>query len=189
MEELEYYESYEARLMQELLKVCSSAGMLDDTLLASEDIDEKWADYANDYMADAIEQINGYPEVAIAWAGFMGMAVAKWWDKDWKRNSGNGYKMFYGTQGFDNMDDHIVEDILGEKLGTFEAQRLSGTMYSCAQRAITTIRKENIEFGTTKAFYVLSRTVKVMYRIGAAIQLKRMGYKFEKMRTNLADMN
>jgi hypothetical protein len=43
------------------------------------------------------------------------------------------------------------------------------------------IRKENIEFGSVKAFYVLSRTVKVMYRIGAALQLKRLGYKFEKL--------
>lgn len=189
MEELEYYDNYEAVLTRELLKVCASAGMLDDTLLASDDIDEKWADFANEYMADAIEQINGYPQVAIAWAGFMGMAVAKWWDTNWSKYSKSSYKSLYGSQGFDNMDDHIVEDILGEKLGTFEAQRLSGTMYSCSQCAITTIRKENIEFGTTKAFYVLARTVKVMYRIGAAIQLKRMGYKFEKMRTSLSDMN
>ena len=139
MEELEYYENYEAALVQELLKVCNSAGMLDDTLLASDDIDEKWADYANDYMADAIEQINGYPEVAIAWAGFMGMAVAKWWDTDWRRVSRNEYKSLYGSQGFDNMDDHIVEDILdsGKTLGgdycswnVWNSHSFAGTMFS-----------------------------------------------------------
>lgn len=181
MEELEFYDNYEALLEQELLKVCSSAGMLDGVLLASEDINGKWADYANSYLADAIEQINEYPEVAIAWAGFMGMAVAKWWDKDWQSNKDNDYRSFYGTQGFDNMDDNIIEKILGNKPGSFEAMRLSGTMYSCSQRAIAMIRKENIEFGSAKAFYILARTVKVMYRIGAAVQLQQMGYKFEKL--------
>lgn len=183
MEELEYYDNYESLLEQELLKVCSSAGMLDGILLASEDIDGKWSDYANSYMADAIEQINTYPQVSIAWAGFMGMAVAKWWDTNWQGNKNNDYSAFYGSQGFDNMDDNIVEKILGHKPGSFEAIRLSGTMYSCSQRAIAIIRKENIEFGSVKAFYILARTVKVMYRIGAAVQLQQMGYKFEKLKT------
>ena len=96
-------------------------------------------------------------------------------------NKDNEYLKLYGPHGFDDMDDYIVEQILGEKLGTEAADKISSTAYSCAQRAISMIRKENIEFGSVKAFYVLSRTVKVMYRIGAALQLKRLGYKFEKL--------
>ena len=41
-----------------------------------------------------------------------------------------------------------------------------------------------LRFGTAKAFYILSRTVKVMYRIGASMQLRRLGYKMEKMNLN-----
>ncbi len=181
MEELEYYNNYEKALEQELLKVCTSGAMLDGVMLASDDIDEKWNDYANSYMADAIEQINEYPEVAIAWALYMGMAVAQWWDTDWLKNKDNEYTKFYGPHGFDDMDDYIVENIIGEKLGTKGADRISSVAYSCARWAISMMSKENIEFGTVKAFYVLSRTVKVMYRLGAALQLRRLGYKFEKL--------
>ena len=76
MEELEFYDKYEKALEQQLLKVCTSAAMLDGVMLGSEDIDEKWNDYANSYMTDAIEQINEYPEVAIAWALYMGFLMA-----------------------------------------------------------------------------------------------------------------
>jgi hypothetical protein len=31
------------------------------------------------------------------------------------------------------------------------------------------------------AYYTFARTVKVMYRIGAAIELRRLGYKYEKV--------
>jgi hypothetical protein len=31
------------------------------------------------------------------------------------------------------------------------------------------------------AFHVFARAVKVMYRIGAALELKRLGYKFEEV--------
>lgn len=181
MEQLEYYNNFEDSLQREMIKLCNSLGVMDSVLLNSEDIDLKWGDYADEYMADAIEQINDYPEVAIAWAAYMGMAVAKWWDADWKKKRNNGYKMFYGPKGFDDMDDYIVEKILGFPLNSIEARQIVGVTYSMAQQAINIIRKEQIEFGTSKAFYVLSRTVKVMYRVGAAIQLRRMGYKMEKM--------
>jgi hypothetical protein len=46
--------------------------------------------------------------------------------------------------------------------------------------AISMIMKEDFEPGSEKAFYMLARTMKVMYKIGAALQLKRMGYKFQK---------
>ena len=49
------------------------------------------------------------------------------------------------------------------------------------QKAATFIRHEHIEHQTVKAFHIFARTVQVMYRIGAALQLKRLGYKFHKV--------
>ena len=57
-------------------------------------------------------------------------------------------------------------------------------MLCCAQKAIDFIRHEQIEHQTIKAFHIFARTVKVMFRIGAAIQLRRLGYKFHKVDLN-----
>ena len=43
------------------------------------------------------------------------------------------------------------------------------------------IRFEQIPPQSEMAFHVFSRACRVMFRIGAAIQLKRMGYNFEKV--------
>jgi hypothetical protein len=46
---------------------------------------------------------------------------------------------------------------------------------------VTFIQHEQIEHQTVKAFHIFARTVKVMYKIGAALQLKKLGYKFHKV--------
>ena len=112
-ESIKYYEAYEDKLQQEVLKMCKSLGMLDNELLSSEDIDQKWKEWAPEYIAEALPEVNMYPEFAIACAGYAGMAVAQWWDSDWKKRRNNSYKMFYGPKGFDDMDDYIVEKVLG----------------------------------------------------------------------------
>ena len=50
-----------------------------------------------------------------------------------------------------------------------------------SQAAVTLIRREQIEPQSPMAFHVFARAVKVMYRIGAALELKRLGYKFEEV--------
>jgi hypothetical protein len=50
-----------------------------------------------------------------------------------------------------------------------------------AQTTVNLIRHEQIEPQSPMAFHVFARAVKVMFRMGAALQLKRLGYKFEKM--------
>ena len=180
MNDLEYYNSFEERLQLELLKLCNTAGMLDSVLAESEDITDKWNDYATPYMADAIEQVNDYPNASIAWPAFMGMAVAKWWDTDWIANQNNPYEKLYGVEQWDDMDDHIMVDILGYPLGSPEEKEIRDITITCAEMAISMIMKEDFEPGSEKACYMLARTMKVMYKIGAALQLKRMGYKFQK---------
>ena len=186
MEQTEYFDNYEEQLQVELLKLCTSHGMLEGTLLASEDIDERWKEFAPHYMADAVREVNAYPSVAIAWAAYVGMAVAAWWDEDWAGHASDGYDTLYGEQGFDDMDEHIVQHVLGLEIDAEESKHIEAVLRSCAHTAMTFIRREQVEAQSTKAFYVLARTTRVLYRIGAALELRRRGYRFEKV--NLADL-
>jgi hypothetical protein len=184
MEDNKYFETYEENLLQEMLRVCTSLGMLDGELLNSEDIDLKWKEWAPEYIAESLPEVNSYPEFAIGCAGYAGMAVAQWWDTDWGRNHSMKYESLHGPRGFDDMDEHIVQNILGLSLDSVEAKQIVNILLCCAQKAVDMIRHEQIEHQTVKAFHIFARTVKVMFRIGAAMQLKRLGYKFHKVDLN-----
>ena len=183
-ENAKYYETYEENLLQEMLRMSTSLGMLDGELLNSEDIDPKWKEWAPEYIAEALPEVNTYPEFAIACAGYAGMAVAQWWDEDWGRHHGTGYEALHGPRGFDDMDEFIVQNILGLTLDSVDAKQIMNILLCCAQKATTFIQHEHIEAQTIKAFHIFARTVKVMFRIGAALQLKRLGYKFHKVELN-----
>ena len=183
-ENTQYYETYEANLLKEMLRMCTSLGMLDGELLKSEDIDQKWKEWAPDYIAEALPEVNSYPEFAIACAGYAGMAVAQWWDEDWGRHHGAKYETLHGQRGFDDMDEFIVQNILKLELSSVDAKQIMNILLCCAQKATTFIQHEHIEAQTVKAFHIFARTVQVMFRIGAALQLKRLGYKFQKVDLN-----
>lgn len=80
----EYLNNFEEKLQQELLHLCTNYGMLDGTLLAADDIDNRWHDLAPEYVADAVGQIRDYPVVSVAWAAYLGLGVAFGWDEDWE---------------------------------------------------------------------------------------------------------
>ena len=42
------------------------------------------------------------------------------------------------------------------------------------------IRHEQIEPQSPMAFHVFARSIRVLYKIGAAVELKNLGYKFER---------
>lgn len=177
----EQLDLFQGRLEDDLLKLCTSLGVLDGGWLMTPDLEEKWKEVAPEYMADAVKEINSYPEVALAWAGYLGMGYAALWDKNWRKHSRDGYSKMLGSRGFDDMDEHIVRDILGHPLDSFEAMKLSGVLQSCAQSAIGLIRKESVEAQTSTAFYILARCVQVMFCVGVSVQLHKLGYKYERL--------
>ncbi len=181
MEQTEYFDTFENNLLNEMMKLCTSHKMLAGTLLASDDIDERWKEIAPEYMADAVPQINSFPAAAIAWAGYVGMAIAHRWDEDWATYATEPYENLHGAEGFDDMDENIVQNILRLSLEDEAAQKIEDMMRCCANTAITFIRREEIEAQSTKAFYIFARTARVLFRIGAAMELHRLGYKFEKV--------
>ncbi|MCF0176562.1 MAG: hypothetical protein HUJ94_06980 [Bacteroidales bacterium] len=176
MADTEYLDQFEKILEDGLVKICTTAGLLKDGMMSSPDIDEAWENlYLKDYVADAVENYGEYPEAAIAWAAFLGMSVASSWDRDWAAHDKDPYQMHYGRRGFDDMDEHVMYDILG--LDADKAKYLSDCIQSCAQATLTLIRHEHVQPLTSDEFYVLVRCYGVMFRIGAAVELDRLGYR------------
>ena len=137
-------------------------------------------DSSNDKMEwtgpdGAVREFNGYPEYCLACAGYLGMAVAHLWDKDWAKYMDTPYDFFQSERGFDDMDDYITGNILRESKHSVAA------MHSLSAEAYHFLMKSGAEAGTAEAYRFFLISVEVMYKMGAAIWLNRLGYKFEKV--------
>ena len=138
MEEKEiiYLDEFETKLTNELLRLSTQYKALEGVLLSTEDIDEYWRRIAPEYMADAVPQVAKYPTVSVAWAAYLGLGVAFGWDIDWETFSAATYQTYYGKQGFDDMDEHIVRDLLCLPLDSPEAGELEKIIRLCGETAV-----------------------------------------------------
>lgn len=168
-------EKYREDLTADLMASCTDAGLLKGMLLSSPDIDEAWLRYAPSFYGDAVRNFNAYPEYCLACAGFIGMAVAFLWDKDWAKYMEIPYSFFQGERGFDDMDDHITGKILRESRHSVAA------MQSLSAEAWHFLLRKTSEPGTVEAYKLFLAAVKEMFRIGAAIELYRLGYRLEQL--------
>ncbi len=181
MDNPEYLKQYEQRLEQALLQQCTQKGLLNGQLLDSPDISEYWLTVAKDYMSDAVPQIADYPLCALGWAMYLGMAIAKFWDTDWEKYSKaeNIYCQLRDDRGFDYLDEVVRGKVLN--LEGQEFDRMERVVQDCSQTVLSLIRKEQIEPATPLAFQVYMASINTLYRIGAAIILRSLGYNFVKM--------
>lgn len=170
----EQLDRFEKTLEEGLFKVSASAGFASEEM-RSPDIDAKWDEYIKDYVADAVKNFNDYPDAALGFAAYLGMAVAHRWDEDWQSWKDAPYQAYYGSRGYDNMDDSIVENIL--RLDGEQAKKVADVLASCCEATLGLIRHEGIEAQTALGFYALVRCYSVMFRIGESIELTRSGYK------------
>lgn len=179
----ELLNKYEEGLRNALTKHLTEKKALDGRLLEVEELNEKWRTSAPSYMADAVPEIGKYPLVAIAWAMYEGMAAAVLWDKEWKRyaDTEDFHKMLTEPRGFDCMDEYITEVLLAMPLGSKDAEELEDLIRSTAERALSLIRKEQVEAQSVMAFHVFARTTKVMFEAGVAVSLRRLGYNYVKV--------
>lgn len=179
----ELLNKYEEGLRDALTKHLTEKKALDGRLLEVEELNEKWRTSAPSYMADAVSEIGKYPLVAIAWAMYEGMAAAVLWDKEWKRyaDTEDFHKMLTEPRGFDCMDEYITEVLLAMPLGSKDAEELEDLIRSTAERALSLIRKEQVEAQSVMAFHVFARTTKVMFEAGVAVSLRRLGYNYVKV--------
>jgi hypothetical protein len=178
---------YEEGLRKSLTDFLTKEGMMDGRQLEVEELNEKWKSSAPSYMADAVPEIAKYPLVAIAWAMYEGMGLAVLWDKEWNRyeNVEDFHTMLTEPRGFDCMDEYITEILLCHPLDSPEAEKIENLIRSTAERALSLIRKEQVEAQSVMAFHVFARTTKVMFEMGVSVQLKRMGYNYVKVNANV----
>jgi hypothetical protein len=186
---MELLAKYEEQLRTMLTERLSKEGWLDGGMLTVEELNEKWHAAAPSYMADAVPEIAKYPLVAIAWAMYEGMGLAVLWDKEWKRyeNVEDFHKMLCEPRGFDCMDEYVTEILLCHPLGSAEAEKIENLIRSTAERALSLIRKEQVEAQSVMAFHVFARTTKVMFELGVSVQLKRMGYNYVKVNAEVVN--
>lgn len=181
MKDTAYIHAFEQKLANILLEAIGENATYDGQLLASQDIEDYWHSIAPEYMADAVPQVAQYPTVSVAWACYLGMAVAHGWDTDWDITSKLPYSFYYGCCGFDDMDERITGEILGFDVGGTDCSRLENHVRTLATAAVSAIRHEQIPPQSETAFHVFAATCSVLYKIGASMELKRLGYKLEKV--------
>ncbi len=181
-EDNQFLEEYEERLTRTLLGQLTDAGFLAGELLAVEELEEKWSGSAAEYMAAAVPQLNDYPAAAVAWAAYMGVGASVLWDTAWEKYADveDLYTPIAEPRGFDEMDEYVMEEMLGYALQSDDATRLENLFRSAAQTTLTMIRKESIESQSVMAFYVFARSAKVFFRLGVAVGLKLLGYSYQK---------
>lgn len=182
METPAYLDQFEQELTQHLLRMLKSMELQGNQLLESDDITAAWdTTMAATYVADSVKEIAAYPLVALGWALYTGMGAAHIWDTDFETFQAlpNLYTYFRDLRGYDCMDEAIREEVLG--LRGEEYQHLEQVVQSCAHQVLGKIRREQIEPQSPTAYYVYQRSVRTLFRIGASIQLNKLGYKFEKV--------
>ncbi len=175
MQDVEYLDRFESILENGLTHLCNEFGLFENEILQNDDIDAKWNDcLIEGYVQDAVENYNQYPEVAIAWAAYLGMAAAYDWDTDFELFKNRMYRDYYGLRGYDDMDEHIVSYIGADESWSVKL-RLSLQSISVAAQGL--MRHEGVEPDTERGFFVLVRIYSVMYRLGASIELFKLGYR------------
>lgn len=179
-----YLEEYEVRCVEALVKMTQAYGstyVAVEQVLDSPDLEEKWATVAHPYCVEAIRDMAEYPTVALGWMMYVGMAMAHEWDRDWRGWSlkPDPYTYLRDLRGWDEMDEAIREDILGLNGEKYEA--CEALVRACAQEIYSIMRKEDVEPQTEMAYHVFIHSLRALYRIGISVELKRLGYKYEKV--------
>jgi len=170
---MERLDTFEETLERGLYKLLLEAGLASEAM-SSPDIDGKWEEFIKDYVADAVSNVNDYPEAALGFAAYLGMAVAFHWDADWESHSGDSYQSYYGSRGFDNMDDHIVDDILA--MPEEKKRVITAVLRGCVDATLGLLKHESFELQTEEGFYALVRCYSVFFRMGVSIELAALGY-------------
>ena len=166
---------------EDLHQYLLSVGRIDERLPEASDIETLWAKIGESYLPDAMREFGKYPTVALGWIMFVGMAIAKYWDEDWELYGkvDNLYEYLRDRIDFDHMDDYILDQVL--LLDENEHKATSTIVAECAARTYTLLIHQGYELGTEAAFRGFIAALHQMYLMGAAMELKRLGYHMTQL--------
>lgn len=169
--------TFEERLHDDLHGYLMSHHLLDRRMPECPDVEQLWPTLAQAYMPDGIREFAAYPTVSLGWMMFLGMAIAKMWDKDWPTYVSNTqlYEHLRDQRGYDAMDDYIMEEILS--LDENQCHQTRDVVAECASRTDNMLRHEHLEPGSKEAFHAYVACIHQLYLMGMAIQLKALGYR------------
>lgn len=177
----EFSNNMEQIFHQDLHRYLTSIDLVDSHFPDLTDIEDQWLKIGESYLPDGMREFGKYPTVSLGWIMFIGMAIAKYWDEDWELYSKvpDLYKYLKERIDFDHLDDYICEKVL--LLDKEQHQALSKIVAECASRTINTIRHQTLEPGTPEAFRTFIAALHQMYMMGAAIELKALGYHMKRI--------
>lgn len=174
-------QEFENKLLKDLHQYLIAMGKVDERMPECPDVEEKWEPIAQSYLVDGIREFADYPTVSLGWMMYLGMAVAKFWDAEWEIYSKieDLYLYIRDKRGYDCMDEYVREEVLLLEGDDYDAlEKLVG---ECASRVHNALLHQHLEPGTKEAFNGYVVCLHQLYLMGAAVQLKRMGYHMTKM--------
>ena len=174
-------EQFEEKLHEDLHQFLLSMKEVDERLPECPDVEGKWEEIAKAYLPDGIREFQEYPSASLGWMMYVGMAVARYWDSEWEIYSKlpDLYAYIRDKRGYDSMDEYIREEVL--LLSGADYTAIEKTVGECASRVYNALMRQRLEPGTKEAFNGYVACLHQLYLMGAAIQLKSMGYHMTKM--------
>lgn len=174
-------DAIEQIMHDDLAQYLRAQGELDERLPETPDIADRWARVGEAYLPDGMREFAAYPTVSLGWMMYVGMAIAKYWDEDWELYSkvDDLYGYLRDRIDYDHMDDYIAEHVL--LLGEADRKALQRLVGECAARTCSRLTHMGIEPGTKEAFRAYVAALHQLYLLGAAVQLKRLGYKMKRL--------
>lgn len=169
-------EEFQQKVHEDLYKFLVYKGAVDEHLPECPDVEEKWNAISRAYLPDGAKEFQNYPVVSLGWMMFIGMTLAYYWDTDWVKYAGRDdlYQEIRDRNGYDNLDDTVVKDILGYEGEA--AEKITELVAECASRVYSLLNHEHIEPGTPEALACYVAALRQMYIMGMAMELNALGY-------------
>lgn len=176
--------TFEQKVREDLTKYLQHKEALDAHVPECPDVEEKWAVIGRAYLPDGSREFKDYPVVSLGWIMFVGMAMAYYWDTDWAKYADRTdyYEELRDKAGYDNLDETVVESVLGYK--DEAAEQITSLVAECASRVYSLLTHEHVEPGTDTAFGCYIAALHQLYLAGMAMELNALGYHMTAMSQN-----
>lgn len=175
---------FEEKVKKDLTEFLQKKEALDPHVPVCPDVEERWGEIARAYLPDGAREFQQYPVVSLGWMMLIGMTMAYYWDTDWEKYSQmkNLYEDLRDRKGYDNMDEAVVEDVLGYK--DEPAEKITELVAECASRVYSLLNHEHVEPGTEAALGCYIAALHQLYLAGMAMELNALGYHMTPLSNN-----